>query len=967
MRRKFLLLSSSLISMSLPILVSSCSGGIEQRQESEKRKGKVDPKSLLKEIMDQPKKAFSSPRSVSNNFSVFARKGVYKRELNSIYNETIRNYDWSSSYGGWSSLFGNEVATLSTFFRLESFGQPRFTEKISFDRPKINKTSKIFFTRPSVTKWSFDYAKSIILVVDGKEIVYDNDQAEILEKPDQEEKYYSKAVVELTSANEKSINNPSFFKNLDKASSFKIQLRDDAYWVNSKGEKTKYKVQAKDFYYGFIRSILFNDTKLRRSNGGSQNADILARAIIPENDDQFKEEQTYTNKYIFSLYNISFDKIFDEKEFIRTENKKSYVVFHKEDENLSAQFSEFFKDNLYGKFSFIPAPSAYIDEVNDNLNDHLSNFATIDTPEAKNKEHQLKNELSNVNGKTRQAGVYWYGLNLDHTLYAGRYYYAGYNANDFTRKWKLNKEYWDKDYVNNKRRIKEFNVVYKSQKKDEELFKKEEYNNFISGRTATVGFSSLDKANRDYILQNRDDFGLSKVQSRNTKTTIGSSFGVPVPDYTKKAGIKPLVNDAFSQLVWGAKLDEIVKGTAKGVLKHSTTGAAAEFKNILTAAINWTYVVTQAYAPNDVMPWLSGIAPDISLKNDTNDNSLAKNTPRENSELINQLFVVDAKTNQRINLGDNIGTEISPSENNVTGKEAKLKYASSAFDTLKKHFKKLVDEFYSQHPDLEKDPKNNKIMLRLPQRYLNTTDELKKAYEGQLDILNSLYPGKFQVELIRITNADDFYNSWIFSSSPISISGWSADYELIGSSIDAKSWQNQLMPILVAMVYDQEYKSKLKDAYPILAKTSEQLKYYLEHDGKKLKFSIPLEKWSSLNNKVLHSFSDYLGLYSLNEKDELVELDRSKVSEYVTATDFSAKFFLFLNTDKEQSLNKKELLELASEAANITGNILNTNLSILKEPVTDSLVNPNYITPSTYLDFEDASNYLLINDAEDSK
>lgn len=101
-----------------------------------------------------------------------------------------------------------------------------------------------------------------------------------------------------------------------------------------------------------------------------------------------------------------------------------------------------------------------------------------------------------------------------------------------------------------------------------------------------LSFSSLDKANRDYILQNRDDFGLSKVQSRNTKTTIGSSFGVPVPDYTKKAGIKPLVNDAFSQLVWGAKLDEIVKGTAKGVLKHSTTGAAAEFKNILTAAIN---------------------------------------------------------------------------------------------------------------------------------------------------------------------------------------------------------------------------------------------------------------------------------------------------------------------------------------------------------------------------------------------
>ncbi|UWV83092.1 hypothetical protein NW067_02310 [Mycoplasmopsis cynos] len=85
------------------------------------------------------------------------------------------------------------------------------------------------------------------MVVDGKEIVYDNDQAEILEKPDQEEKYYSKAVVELTSANEKSINNPSFFKNLDKASSFKIQLRDDAYWVNSKGEKLNIKFKQKTF------------------------------------------------------------------------------------------------------------------------------------------------------------------------------------------------------------------------------------------------------------------------------------------------------------------------------------------------------------------------------------------------------------------------------------------------------------------------------------------------------------------------------------------------------------------------------------------------------------------------------------------------------------------------------------------------------------------------------------------------
>ncbi|WAM04578.1 hypothetical protein ONA01_06350 [Mycoplasmopsis cynos] len=30
-------------------------------------------------------------------------------------------------------------------------------------------------------------------------------------------------------------------------------------------------------------------------------------------------------------------------------------------------------------------------------------------------------------------------------------------------------------------------------------------------------------------------------------------------------------------------------------------------------------------------------------------------------------------------------------------------------------------------------------MLRLPQRYLNTTDELKKAYEGQLDILNKFF------------------------------------------------------------------------------------------------------------------------------------------------------------------------------------------------------------------------------------
>ncbi|SYV97650.1 Uncharacterised protein, partial [Mycoplasmopsis edwardii] len=116
----------------------------------------------------------------------------------------------------------------------------------------------------------------------------------------------------------------------------------------------------------------------------------------------YKKEATYTNKYLYNLYNIDFDKLIKEDEFIKNEDGKNYLVFNKKDASKDVSFSEFFKGILYGNYEFVPAPSQYIDEKNNDLAS-LKGFALANESE----EASVKEKISAANGLTKQTGIYW--------------------------------------------------------------------------------------------------------------------------------------------------------------------------------------------------------------------------------------------------------------------------------------------------------------------------------------------------------------------------------------------------------------------------------------------------------------------------------------------------------------------------------------------------------------------------------
>lgn len=900
---------------------------------------------------------------VTETFANYAKQYIYRDQFNSKYEQSAGEFDGSKYSGSISgSSAGVTLASSGFLFRHEGSGKAEFFEEESISADGINAVKKTYVTKPSTLKWTLEYAKSIKLYVDGQEVVYDNDKTEPLGAPTIDGKYYASSFIELTSNDPKSINNPKFFDDLSKASKFEIEVDETSNWVDSTGKKTNYKIVARDFYYGILRTYLHSDTNARLENGGSKHLDETAKTIIPNSAGTFDEKNTFSNKYLYGLYNIDFDKIIDESTFIKKDGDKNYLVFQKADQNATAQFVEFYKSILFGNYDYVPAPSQYIDEMNKNLAE-LRKFVPLQ--KEKGREATIASDLAKATGKTKDSAVYWYGLTNDTTLYAGRYYYKGYDATDLTKRWVLNTEYKDQAYVNTPGRLKELQHVYLNAPVDANVYKSQNYNAFISGTTSAISFTQLDANTQQKIIKNKDVFGLSKSQSSNKKSTIGYYYLSVIPNYGQNKEFNDkYFNDAFAKLLWGATYEELNKGTAKNTLTYTTTGRGAEFRNIITSAINWDHAAKESLQPLDGMAWLTGVAQDTPFVNTDTD------TPRKLADKINELFVVDRNTNQRIDLGGNLGTELRPSENNVVGQASDQKYQSAAYQTLKERFKTLVDEFYNENltykEDSDKEKGNSKIRFVISYRFTNYNQKQEQSLLNQVKVLNSLYPERMNVSVVKLDpqNATKSLQSYfLYSPSPAKIISWTSDYELINGSNDYRSWK-YAMPILAAIAYDEEYSRKIALAYPTLFKAAQKLKTYLELNKETLKISIPVEKWSKLTNKDLHSLPDYLGHKLVDEEKStdtnvvLKDIPKEDTTKYLSAYELSAYYLLWLNTDTTHALTKDELIKFTSELTNISGLLPNPFYTSTTNGISDVLVNPNYIYPNTPNE-SDYSTYLV--------
>lgn len=125
----------------------------------------------------------------------------------------------------------------------------QYTDEVEYDY--INKRIK----KPSKRKMIFNLASSITLYHDNNtKQIYDNDLAEV--KPESDlGTGYSTPYINLTSANNNSINNTEFINNVNKAVKIEFNLKNINY-VNHKNESTNNNLLGQDFWYSIKKNEL---------------------------------------------------------------------------------------------------------------------------------------------------------------------------------------------------------------------------------------------------------------------------------------------------------------------------------------------------------------------------------------------------------------------------------------------------------------------------------------------------------------------------------------------------------------------------------------------------------------------------------------------------------------------------------------------------------------------------------------
>ncbi|MGZ9800316.1 OppA family ABC transporter substrate-binding lipoprotein [Mycoplasma sp. AC1221] len=913
-------------------------------------------------IINPPAKTINLDGKTS--FSQQASSGLYTVKYDSTHSDSRNFYDLSFTTGGLTeSTYDSEIPRL---VELNFYGRPEVTETSVQDTNTLETIKTRTIHKPSVSRYSLELADVVILTVkqdDGttKDMVFDQDDAPLLPKPDKPDGSYSLSLVELQSDNPRSINSDTFRHALKKATKMSFRIRKNQKWINSKGEVTKYPIKAEDFWMGVLRTYAGQDSLFRLNNGGTEEIEKLAREKYVVNGDLYFRAQgnSWTNKYLYELYNIDVNKILDKTQSVHVEgtgdDQREFFVLQELDPKKESKFDLAYDKFFFNSYDLIPAPSQYIEETV--ASKQLPNFYKSGDISDSDKT-DIKNKINNLqDGLAKESGIYWYGMSMDSALYAGKYYYAGYDGTSLTDTFKLNTNYWNQKFVNNPRRVKLFQNTYTTTPLGDG-FAKFNYEQFKAGLTASANYSNL-KAYHEEISANPVQWGLIDVQSRNTSHSNNGFTPTWIPQNQQESTTASFMNDAYTKLVYGASLTDIKAGTATNTLKAATTGLGAEFMNILTASINWAYVAQELLTPNLTIPWISGFAQDVTIRNNDSDTSLQYNTLRPYWDQLSTVFVVDSKTGQKVNLGEKIGTELSPSENSIVGKTADDQFSSSALDILKTKMKEVLDEFYKQHPDLDKVEDTKKVRFTVRARFTNINSVHENVYKGMQKVLNSLYPDRFEVKFEKNNNRKDFDEFFNFGSTPYTVTGWGYDYNLVGSGFDGYMFQGNLIQLFTWINTDADYKAKLQVNYPNLVKAAEYWKKFIEDPKNNVKFSIPLEKLIKLGNKYTNDISTYLNQYQLKTvdgKEQLVPLSKEDVAKYLPPLTISANFWLWLNTSDETKdvFNKKALLNMVAEFRNLTGMNMTITTGTLKDSFVKGLSNPNFIIPAT---LDNATNY----------
>lgn len=945
-----------------------------------------------------------------------AKQGYFETTINAQFKDSGRHYDKSAVYGSIGSSPLEDI-TVGKLINQEFTGRA-IVKDVEEINPETGETVKHSFTViPSVKRYKLEQADAIIIIKDGQEIVFDSDEAEVLDIERDVEinlgaykgmglKGYSNTVAPLTSNNPRSINSQTFAEALKDATEIRFRLRnfgksdeEAQYWVDKNGNKTKYKVCARDYWLGILRTALY-EVDYRRSHGGTEELDKLAKKLLTTPDKQFENDSKFTNSYVYDLFGVSWDTLRDEAQSI-SEDGSSLVI---KAASSGVSFDEIIS-NVITSYDFVPAPYEYIQEqVKNGLTKEVVKSNLQTTTEAEVQEIIDAYNSMDPNSLVARSGLYWYGFTLDNTLFSGKYFSKGYNPETQVSTSKLNEHYWDKEYVNDPRTILEFRRKYVIGSLTPAQYADQSLKLYKSGDNAIISFNDLPKQDRADALQMPYTYGITYVQALNKTGFVKDALPTFLPTPWESGHENINFTDQYSYLMYGLSKSEAAQGTQVNPLIKSLNGMAREFQMILLASINWQKAASNNSPANEVYPWLTALAQDAKIKNDAD--GLPNSLREINSGIISgklgsewefqNLFVLDRHTGERVTLfTDSEGNEhdiLKIQDSPTVGVSAEKQYRSIAFDTLQKRMKSLLDEFFEEYDKVAESKgmdTKHEISFIIPYMWVNLSETNRIVGVEIAKVLSELDP-RIKVQRWDTTVVKEFWDYWKGTSAYTRV-GWGYDFDGIASGFDGYSNSNELLPVIATLAYldqdttlDSEARTKLKTSlkgFTSLQKAAELLKAFVNDESSLAKpLSIKPQYWSKFTSHQISNINSTLSnwreaengeLVSLNEevakslgyenfnalKTSLSELSEEaradKIKEFQSAKGelqakysgfsiFSAKFWLYV----QQQMTKQELVKLANEIININGIMIPVRIATAKSNYSVAISNPSYIMPA---------------------
>ncbi|EGS28805.1 OppA family ABC transporter substrate-binding lipoprotein [Mycoplasmopsis anatis] len=945
MKKRLLLTSATIAVGPLAFLSASCSNS--KKEEKPKVETNVETSlTVTNKGWTNKLAAEQINPSLKQELKLAASNGLYTQYFNSSYSEGA--YPFDSSMLSWTLSGTISESVFGKLLEYSYVGKAVYETKTKINGLNVEETTIIL--RPSIKKMQFDLADQILLWVDGNWKVYDNDDIDSVSNELNEDvtKGWKQSVVKGISSNVKSINSKEFMSDLAKATKLSFRIRPNQKWVDKNGNETKYKVVADDFRMSALRTLVYADASYRRSHGSSIETDKLISTQFNNAPTTFTNDEpsSFTNKYLFELFNVSFDDLVDPSKSVRVDEQgNSYFTFNVLDESRDPKFVEYLP-KLLDDSSFIAAPSQYIIE-------NASNKDVYQIQSKSAKVEDIKTTIANLpEGSVKESGLFWYGTSIDNTLFSSRYYSSGYNPNSLYVNYKVNTHYHDKEWVNASSTIKTFSEQYSQAPSDPSIWINTISNNFISGSSPTIRINELNSEAKKLAQDISYDYVQAGNKDSITRNTFWSLAPVPGADNSWLAYMQG--NSVFYDVLYGYNVKELnnsksvirSEGTSSktyvsvgDVLKQSTAGTGIEFKTILLSALNLGAIFNTINPDNPVKPWNNSFASASPINDKTS------NTLLDYYDEVTKTFVVDSQTGERYRFNELNNQEFMRVDDNRTfGVENSKKYQSVIFDELSEKMTALLDRVYA-----EKGFTNEKVQITIPWRYSNMLATYIEANKGIVEVWNRLdKKGRLQIEFQETRLSDDQVRDKLYkffaaynSISPVLYSGWTYDYERIGSGFDGYNNAMKLHNLFALIATDNEYKTKLEKSFPELVKAGLAFVKY----AKTKKLSIPVEVWPTLSLEDANNLGAYLGQYKYNpETKEFSLIPAAERNQYDSLNTISAEFWLNYQSNH---LNDEQAVALVREIGNTQLPAFDGSGAVAGDKFIKRIVNPYYIIPAT--------------------